>query len=144
MSVEVNLILFCLEMSLEPFVLLGASPAAGHIQQFGHNRGCFMFRFTKLLTLVLCLALLTGVGTALYSSSVAAQSVIETQIDGEFEGWEGETVVKLMNGQVWIQTEYYYEYHYAYMPDVLIYNSGGGWKMRVEGINKAIGVEQLR
>ena len=73
-----------------------------------------------------------------------AQSAIETQIDGEFEGWEGETVVKLMNGQVWIQIEYHYEYHYAYMPNVLIYQSGGVWKMKVEGTNKAVGVERLR
>jgi hypothetical protein len=73
-----------------------------------------------------------------------AQGVIESQIDGEFEGWEGETVVKLMNGQVWIQTEYYYHYHYAYMPDVLVYQSRSGWKMKVEGVDKAVGVEQLR
>ena len=35
---------------------------------------------------------------------LAAASVIETQIEGEFECWEGETAVKLMNGQIWIQT----------------------------------------
>jgi hypothetical protein len=73
-----------------------------------------------------------------------AQSVIESRVDGEFEGWEGETVVKLMNGQIWVQTEYYYHYHYAYMPSVLIYQSGGGWKMKVEGVDKAVRVEQLR
>lgn len=70
--------------------------------------------------------------------------VIETKIDGDFEGWEGETVVKLMNGQVWQQSEYYYHYHYAFMPDVLIYRSGGGYKMKVEGVDRAVGVRQLR
>lgn len=70
-------------------------------------------------------------------------SVIESKIDGDFEGWEGETIVKLMNGQIWQQTEYYYHYHYAFMPDVLIYKSGGGWKMKVEGIDRAVGVQQL-
>jgi len=79
-----------------------------------------------------------------YAPDAAASSVIESKIDGEFEGWEGETVVKLINGQVWIQTEYYYHYHYAYMPDVLIYLSSGGWKMQVEGVPKAVPVEQLR
>ncbi len=34
-------------------------------------------------------------------SQQATPNVIETQIDGDFEGWEGETIVKLMNGQVW-------------------------------------------
>lgn len=79
-----------------------------------------------------------------YPVGVMAASVIETQVDGDFKGWEGKTVVKLMNGQIWIQTEYYYEYHYAYMPDVLIYQSDGGWKMKVEGVDQAVGVKQLR
>lgn len=70
--------------------------------------------------------------------------VVETQVDGEFNGWEGETVVKLMNGQIWQQTEYHYEYHYAYMPKVLVYPSGGGYKMKVDGTSQAIGVQRLR
>ena len=49
-----------------------------------------------------------------------------------------------MNGQIWIQTEYYYEYYYAFMPDVLIHRTRAGWKMRVDGISKSVGVEQLR
>ena len=40
-------------------------------------------------------------------------SVVETQVDGEYTGWEGETIIKLVNGQIWQQIEYYYEYHYA-------------------------------
>lgn len=103
-----------------------------------------MFLNKSFLAIALSIAIVASAGVTLYPSSLEAQSVIETQIDGEFEGWEGETVVKLTNGQVWIQTEYYYEYHYAYMPDVLIYNPGGGWKMRVEGVDKAVEVEQLR
>ncbi len=73
-----------------------------------------------------------------------APSVIETQIDGAFEGWGGETIVKLINGQIWQQTEYHYHYHYAFMPKVLIYRSGGGHKMKVDGVEKAVGVERLR
>jgi len=103
-----------------------------------------MIRTTKALSFAFVAALCFGIGSATHSSDAFAQSVIESQIDGEFEGWEGETVVKLMNGQIWVQTEYYYEYHYAYMPDVLIYQSRGGWKMKVEGIDRAVGVEQLR
>lgn len=76
--------------------------------------------------------------------SVAASSTIETRIDGDFEGWEGETVVKLMNGQIWIQTEYYYHYHYAYAPSVIVFQSNGRWKMIVDGVPKAVGVEQIR
>lgn len=70
--------------------------------------------------------------------------VIETQVDGEFNGWEGETIVKLMNGQIWQQTEYHYHYHYAYMPKVLVYSSSGGYKMKIEGVEKAVGVQRLK
>jgi hypothetical protein len=75
---------------------------------------------------------------------VPPPSVIETQVDGEFNGWEGETIVKLMNGQIWQQTEYYYQYHYAYMPKVLVYSGSGGYKMKVEGVEKAVGVQRLK
>ena len=78
------------------------------------------------------------------AGSVQVPQVIESRIDGDFEGWEGETIVKLMNGQIWQQSEYYYQYHYAFMPDVLIYNSRGVYKMIVEGIGKGIGVTRLK
>ena len=76
--------------------------------------------------------------------AAATPAVIETQIDGEFNGWEGETIFKLLNGQIWQQSEYHYHYHYAYMPKVLLYRSGGGYKLKVEGVEKAVGVERLR
>ena len=105
---------------------------------------CSRMAFRNLVSLAL-LALFCAFGLFVSApSTVLADSVIETQIDGEFEGWEGETVVKLMNGQVWIQSEYYYEYCYAYMPTVLIYKSSSGWKMKVEGVSRAVGVKQLR
>ncbi len=71
-------------------------------------------------------------------------SGIESKVDGEFEGWDGETIVKLVNGQIYEQAEYYYEYHYAYMPDVLVYSSGGRIKMKVEGVKKAVAVRHLK
>jgi len=74
----------------------------------------------------------------------SSSGVIESQIDGDFEGWEGETIVKLMNGEIWQQTEYYYHYHYAFMPKVLIYKSGSGYKMKVDGVDKAVGVTRLK
>jgi hypothetical protein len=70
-------------------------------------------------------------------------SVIESKVAGEFKGWTGDTIVKLMNGQIWQQTLYYYHYHYSYMPDVLIYKEGSGWKMKVEGIDKAVRVRLI-
>jgi hypothetical protein len=69
---------------------------------------------------------------------------IETKIDGEFEGWDGETLFKLENGQIWQQTSYAYTYHYAYRPDVVIYPTRRGCEMQVEGTRGAIAVIRLR
>lgn len=80
----------------------------------------------------------------LNAPAYSVPSVIESQIDGEFEGWDGDTIFKLMNGQIWQQVEYSYAYSYAYMPDVLIYPSGSGYKMKVEGMDEAIEVRRLR
>lgn len=71
-------------------------------------------------------------------------SAVESQIDGDFEGWEGETVVKLTNGEIWQQTEYHYEYHYAFMPEVVVYRTTGGFKMKVDGMDTAVGVQRLK
>lgn len=63
------------------------------------------------------------------------------QIIGDFEGWKGETIVKLMNGQFWKQMEYHYHYHYAFMPKVLKCLSDD--KMKVDGVDPAVGVKRL-
>jgi hypothetical protein len=63
-------------------------------------------------------------------------------IDGEFEGWDGEKFYKLVNGQVWKQDEYTYEYVYAYQPDVVIYDIDGECIMSVEGTR--VRVRQIR
>lgn len=69
--------------------------------------------------------------------------MIQSQVDGEFSGWDGDTIVKLVNGQVWQQTEYWYHCHYSYMPRVIITNSGG-YKMQVAGISRSVRVERLK
>ncbi len=78
------------------------------------------------------------------SSIEEGDGVIESKVDGDFEGFEGETIIKLMNGQIWQQSEYSYHYHYAFMPDVTIYPSGNGFKMKVEGVNRAVRVVKIR
>jgi len=78
------------------------------------------------------------------SSTSSISDVIHSNIEDEFEGWEGETIIKLDNGQIWQQTEYYYHYHYSYRPKVIIYNSGYGYKMKVDGVDKSVGVQRLK
>src|SRR6476646_5958834 len=71
-------------------------------------------------------------------------AVVETQLEGEFHGWDGDTVFKMANGQIWQQSSYAYTYHYVYRPDVLIYPSAGGYKMKVEGVDDTISVRRLK
>jgi outer membrane murein-binding lipoprotein Lpp len=79
------------------------------------------------------------------SSSISyTGDALETRIDGEFEGWDGETIFKMMNGTIWQQASYAYTYHYAYMPDVLIYRKDGGYYMKVEGVDDEIRVNRIR
>ncbi len=70
--------------------------------------------------------------------------VIESRIDGTFNGWSGDTIFKLTNGQIWQQSSYGYRYRYAYRPEVLIYPTSGGYKMKVDGMDDAIFVKRLR
>jgi hypothetical protein len=51
---------------------------------------------------------------------------IETQINGDFNGWDEANMYKMMDGSIWQQAVYHYHYHYAFDPDVLIFPSGAG------------------
>ncbi|EAQ97416.1 hypothetical protein [Congregibacter litoralis] len=83
-------------------------------------------------------------GSEAINEESSASSIIRSTIDGEFEGFEGDTIVKLSNGQVWQQTEYLYHYHYSYMAEVTIFFSSGTHRMLVEGIGKPVAVVRLR
>jgi hypothetical protein len=67
----------------------------------------------------------------------------EGQIDGTFEGWEGKTIVTLTNYEIWQQDEFYNKYHYAYKPKVTIVKDGVIYKMKVDGLSKAVRVKKL-
>lgn len=79
------------------------------------------------------------------SVRVRRVNVIESRIDGEFEGWAGDTTFTLRNSQVWEQASYAYWYHYAYSPEVVIYESSEGYKLRLaDDDSHAVRVRQVR
>lgn len=86
----------------------------------------------------------TPIASVPLSSSPTTSDIIESKIDGDFEGWDGETIFKLSNSQVWQQDSYDYHYHYAYSPDVLIYKSGSRYKMKVKGVDEEIFVKRIK
>jgi len=61
------------------------------------------------------------------------------RIEGDWTGWDGDTVVRLSNGSVWRQEQYYYRYQYKYRPKVVV---DKGY-MHVEGMPKAIKVRRI-
>jgi hypothetical protein len=83
-------------------------------------------------------------GSKASAGSPSNSEVINTYIEGTFEGWDGETIFKMDNGQIWQQSSYAYMYYYAYHPEVMIINTGGVWKMKVEGVDEMIDVIRLK
>ena len=73
-------------------------------------------------------------------------SIIKTQINGEFNGWDGNTIFKMLNGQIWQQVSYPHSYlsHYAYNPKVTIRISSNSCIMKVEKVDKSINVVRLK
>jgi len=50
-----------------------------------------------------------------------------------FNGWNGESVYKLINGQFWKQNSPYLYAYISINPMVLIYSASNGYKMHVDG-----------
>ena len=71
-------------------------------------------------------------------------SVIRDMINGYWQGWQGNTIVKLMNGQVWEQIEPWASAAARMNPEVLIINTGSQHHMQVDGESSAILVKRLR
>jgi hypothetical protein len=69
---------------------------------------------------------------------------VETRIDGDFNGWEGETIYKMDDGSIWQQSTYHYHYHFTFHPSVTIYPTRyGTCHIKVEGDDDD-GVDVLR
>ena len=76
----------------------------------------------------------------------ARTQAYQGRIDGEYRGWDGDTIYKLMDGHIIQQADYHYHYHYAYSPEVVIYKvSNTGYKIHVEGdSDQDIGIRILK
>jgi hypothetical protein len=75
----------------------------------------------------------------------AGKKAIISQIKGDFGGWSGGTLFYLKNGQVWKQRHLDKYSIKLKNPNVKIkQNLLGFYMMRVEGADKAIGVERVK
>jgi hypothetical protein len=70
--------------------------------------------------------------------------VMETRMDGDFTGWDGGTVFRFTNGQVWRQVSFGTVRQFVRSPKVTLVATGGGWRLQVEGVPQSIYVSRVR
>ena len=63
---------------------------------------------------------------------------------GVFSGLQHGNIYRLSNGQIWEQTDFYIYIYIAVMPKVIIWQNGPFYNMKVEGIDKAVTIRQLK
>jgi len=72
-------------------------------------------------------------------------NIFNSRIDGDFDGWTGETTFKLSNGQTWRQASYGHASYHAQRPEVTVYETDNNqYMMYVHGMSNAIEVSQVR
>lgn len=76
--------------------------------------------------------------------AVKVADVIESNIDGDFRGWDGSTSFKLLNGDVWVQDEIKTLFQQSiFRPAVYIFQSDDGtYKMKVAGVDEMVQVKK--
>jgi len=76
---------------------------------------------------------------------MATPDLIESNIDGDFNGWDGDTVFQLVNGQIWQQSAPGIYVGISIMPHVIIYKSNfGGYKTKVDEAEREVSVKRLK
>lgn len=66
------------------------------------------------------------------------QEVIESNIAGDFKGYDGTSSFKLQNGQNWEQAETTSNvFSNLFRPAVTIYLTAEGYRMKIEGLNES-------
>ncbi len=75
--------------------------------------------------------------------TTAGEIIHRAQIYGAFFGFNSDALFKLTNGTYWLQAEYKYWYHYAYMPQVEIVHECGRYLIRLSGSDQVVSVRQI-
>ncbi len=69
--------------------------------------------------------------------------ITDSSIEGECEGFDGDRVFDLVNGQKWQQAVYRYKYRYRYRPSVRIWRDGSGDYIEIEGMDELVRVRRV-
>ena len=74
----------------------------------------------------------------------SGSEIIESHISGSWGGWQGDTIVKLANGQIWQQVGLALSLAVGLGNEVLVFPKNGGYYMLVEDEDEAVQVVQLK
>jgi hypothetical protein len=87
---------------------------------------------------------IAGIDRLLYCRKL--EDVIESNIDGDFSGWDGNTIFNLTNTQKWQQDSPTGTiFVNLFKPAVMIYSTPEGFKMKIAGVDEdPIIVKKLR
>lgn len=70
--------------------------------------------------------------------------ITTNRIEGECEGFDGDRIFELVNGQKWQQAVYKYKYRYKYRPVAKIWRDGkSGYYIDIEGMGEVIKVRRV-
>ena len=73
------------------------------------------------------------------------QVIEEGRIKGGFNGFKDEkTIFEMQNGSKWQQSEYKYQYHYEFMPQVKIIEDLGSYYLVVDSMNDRVLVQKYK
>lgn len=77
-------------------------------------------------------------------TAIKLRDLIESNIEGDFRGWDGTTSFKLSNGDEWVQDEIKTLFSpIVYRPAVYIYTgSYGSFRMKVAGVDETLQVKK--
>lgn len=70
--------------------------------------------------------------------------ISQSELDGNCRGWDGSTVFKLSNGEVWRQAAYRYRQLHLCSPGVRVWRLGDAFLLEVGGAREVLPVERLR
>ncbi len=83
-------------------------------------------------------------GEQVEKKAAAVPEVVQAQIAGEFRGWDGKTLFRLTNGQIWQQRvggRYRYR---AVDPEVNIQRARFGYYLEIKATGRKIGVKRVK
>jgi hypothetical protein len=75
---------------------------------------------------------------------IRVYKLVEGQIVSDFKGFSQNARFQFQNGSIWEQSEYKYNYHYAYRPNAYIVDGINGIILSVDGMSETVKVRKVR